>query len=142
RERWIGGMGHPTTFNNQRARTRACTSVADAVLNATAPGMFTGKNEAFGKTFKPLEDASKYSLWGGDAYAYGMLANGYIDIQIDATLQLYDYAALVPVIEGAGGMVTDWQGNPLTFDSAVKQNGCVLATGNPTLHQQALALLK
>lgn len=141
RERWIGGVGHPTTFNNLPVRTRACTNVSSAVLNATAPGMFTGKNEAFGKKFKPLEDAAKYSLWGGDAYAYGLLANGFIDIQIDATLQLYDYAALVPVIEGAGGIITDWQGNALTFDSAQTQHGCVIATGNPTLHQHALEIL-
>jgi inositol-phosphate phosphatase/L-galactose 1-phosphate phosphatase/histidinol-phosphatase len=141
RERWIGGMSLPTQFNNQRVRTRNCTSLSQAVLNATAPGMFTGKNEAFGKTFKPLEDACKYSLWGGDAYAYGLLANGFIDIQIDATLQLYDYAALVPVIEAAGGVVTDWHGKPLTFESAKTQHGCVLATGNQALHTQAVALL-
>ncbi len=143
KERWIGGVGHPTTFNDQRVTTRTtCTEVSQAVLNATAPGMFTGKNEAFGKKFKPLEDASKYSLWGGDAYAFGLLASGFIDIQIDTSLKLYDYAALVPVIEAAGGVMTDWRGAELDFDSAETQQGCVLATGNPTLHQQALALLK
>ena len=142
KERWIGGVGHPTTFNNQAVRTRNCTDVKQAVLNATAPGMFTGKNEAFGKTFKPLEDASKYSLWGGDAYAFGLLASGFIDIQIDTSLKLYDYAALVPVIEAAGGVVTDWHGGTLDFDSAETQHGCVIATGNQTLHKQALALLK
>ena len=141
-ERWIGGVGHPTTFNGTPVTTRACASVADAVLNATAPGMFTGKNEAFGKAFKPLEDASKYSLWGGDAYAYGLLASGFIDIQIDTSLQLYDYAALVPVIEAAGGVITDWHGNALTFDSAQTQHGCVIASGNKALHQQALVYLK
>ncbi len=142
RERWIGGIGHPTTFNGAPVKTRACTSVSQAVLNATAPGMYTGKNEAFGKKFKPLEDAAKYSLWGGDAYAFGLVASGFIDIQIDTSLQLYDYAALVPVIEAAGGVMTDWNGNSLTFDSAQTQHGCVLATGNQTLHRQALALLK
>ncbi len=142
RERWIGGAGHPTTFNGQPVKTRACASVSQAVLNATAPGMFTGKNDCFGKRFKPLEDASKYSLWGGDAYAYGLLANGFIDIQVDATMQLYDYAALIPIIEAAGGVITDWEGESLTFESAQTKQGCILATGNPTLHQHALALLK
>ncbi len=142
RERWIGGAGHPTTFNGAPVKTRNCTDVSQAVLNATAPGMFTGANEAFGKKFKPLEDASKYSLWGGDAYAFGLLASGFIDIQIDTSLKLYDYAALVPVIEAAGGVITDWHGGELNFDSAQTQHGCVLATGNAGLHKQALALLK
>lgn len=142
RERWIGGMSHPTTFNGTPVTTRACTRINHAVLNATAPGMFTGKNAAFGKRFKPLEDACKYSLWGGDAYAFGLLASGFIDIQIDTSLQLYDYAALVPVIEGAGGTITDWNGNMLDFNSAQSQHGCVLACGSKELHIHALELLK
>ncbi|NDE90172.1 MAG: histidinol-phosphatase [Alphaproteobacteria bacterium] len=142
RERWIGGDGFPTEFNGQRVTTRTCASLSQAVLNATSPCMFNGKNERFGKQFKPLEEACKYALWGGDAYAFGLLASGFIDIQIDTSLKLHDYAALVPVITAAGGIITDWRGDALDFDSAQRQHGCVIASGNASLHQQALELLK
>ena len=75
--------------------------------------------------------------WGGDAYAYGLLALGQIDIVAEADLKPWDWAALVPVIEGAGGRITDWSGAPLRAEG----DGRVLAVGDPALLAAAVAAL-
>jgi fructose-1,6-bisphosphatase/inositol monophosphatase family enzyme len=77
--------------------------------------------------------------FGGNCYAYGLLANGSIDIVSEGPSQLYDYAALVPVVRGAGGVITDWQGQDLTISSGRTP---VLAAANADLHQRALAVLQ
>ncbi len=138
RERWLGGVGVPTTLNGTPVKTRACDNLSKAVLNATAPGMFTGKFTANGKRFTPLESSAKYALYGGDAYAYGLLASGFIDVQVDACLKPHDYAALVPVVMAAGGTITDWDGKNLSMHS----DGRVIACGDARLHPAALEKLK
>jgi myo-inositol-1(or 4)-monophosphatase len=75
--------------------------------------------------------------FGGDCYIYGLLASGHCDLALETGLQPYDYMALVPIVEGAGGCITDWQGNPLSIHS----DGRVLACATPKLHQAALNLL-
>ena len=135
RERWIGGVGVPTTMNGTPVRTRACAALDQAVMNATAPGMFKNDNAV---PFAALEGACKYSLWGGDAYAYAMLSSGFIDVQVDALMKLHDYAALIPVIESAGGRCTDWSGNPLGFNS----DGRVLAVGDARMLLPAIQHLQ
>ena len=74
---------------------------------------------------------------GGDCYGYGLLALGQIDVIAECTMKLWDYAALVPIIEGAGGTITDWSGASLRAGS----DGSVLAAGSPDLHAQAVAAL-
>lgn len=138
RERWVGGAGVPASMNGKPVHTRACAGLNKAVLNATAPSMFTGANAAAGKKFAGLEEATKYSLWSGDAYAYAMLAQGFIDIQVDTSLKPHDYAALVPVIEAAGGAMTDWNGQKLTMES----DGKVIAVGDKGLLAPSLAFLR
>jgi fructose-1,6-bisphosphatase/inositol monophosphatase family enzyme len=76
----------------------------------------------------------KFRVFGGDCYGYGLLASGFNDLVCEASLKPYDYFALIPVIEGAGGVITDWQGDALTLESS----GQVLAAANPALHQQAI----
>ena len=66
-------------------------------------------------------------VYGGDCYNYGLLAGGHLDVICEQGLAIYDYAALVPVVEGAGGTVSDWQGNPLDADS----DGTIIALGDP-----------
>ena len=79
----------------------------------------------------------KLFRWGGDCYAYGLLAAGHVDLVVEADLKLYDYAALIPVITGAGGVITDWKGKALDMYS----EGAVVAAGDPAVHCAALDIL-
>lgn len=134
-ERWIGGDAMATTLNGAPAHTRACVSLVQARIGTTSPEIFADPNqiEAFSSLRRQVLDCN----YGGDCYAYGLLASGWLDIVMEATLQPYDFAALAPVIAGAGGIMTDWAGQPLTLAS----NGEVLASGDPTLHRAALAAI-
>lgn len=134
KERWGGADGQPTTFNGAPVRTRAGVKIADALLYATTPQMFEGADLA---GFARLTAQVKYPLYGADCYAYGLLASGFTDLVCEASLKPYDYCALVPVVTGAGGKITDWQNKPLTIASGPR----VLAAGDAGLHAQALAVL-
>ncbi len=133
-ERWIGACGRPTIFNGRPAATRGCASLGEATLNATAPDMFAGEDVA---RFGRLSAAAKLTLYGGDCYAYGLLASGFIDLIAEADLKPYDFCALIPVIEGAGGVMTDWRGRALNLQS----DGRVVAAGDPAVHAQAVEML-
>ncbi len=126
RERWIGATGRTTTLNGQPARTRACRSLADASLATTGPHYF---DDHQGSHFMGLAAKTDHRrmVMGGDCYNYALLASGHIDIVCEANLKLHDWAALVPVIEGAGGTMCDWNGDPLHAGS----DGHVLALGDP-----------
>jgi inositol-phosphate phosphatase/L-galactose 1-phosphate phosphatase/histidinol-phosphatase len=128
-DRWIGVKGLPTTLNGQPIRTRPCPDIALATQAATMP--FSHKE------FRLTEAASRYMVWGGDAYAFGLLAAGFIDLMVEAGLQPYDWAALVAVIEGAGGIITDWEGQPLRLGTS----GNVAAAGDPVLHVKVLEMI-
>ena len=134
RERWIGARGHKSTLNGAPISTRACPTLAAAALFATSPDMFRG---ADAEGFQRLKGAVKLARFGGDCYAYGLLAAGFIDLVVEAGLKPYDYAALAPVIAGAGGSMTDWSGKPLGLGS----DGRVLACGDPRLAGAARGLL-
>ena len=125
-ERWVGALGKPTLFNGQPVRTRACRKLADATLATTGPQYFADHDA---EHFMALagQTAHKRLIFGGDGYNYGLLASGHIDLVVEAGLKLHDYAALVPIVEGAGGTMSDWNGDPLNADSA----GHVLALGDP-----------
>jgi inositol-phosphate phosphatase/L-galactose 1-phosphate phosphatase/histidinol-phosphatase len=134
RERWIGAAGHPTTFNGTAIRCRPCASLAAATVFSTSPDMFKGADAvAHGRVAK----AAKLVRFGADCYAYGLLAHGFIDLVIEASLKPYDFSAMVSIVEGAGGVATDWQGKPLSLTS----DGRVLVAGDPNAHREALALL-
>jgi histidinol phosphatase-like enzyme (inositol monophosphatase family) len=135
-ERWVGAAGRATLFTDAhgeaRAKTRRCPQLDAATLCATSPGMFADADD--NAAFERLRARTKLTLYGGDCHNYGLLAAGYLDLVCEAGMSYYDYAALVPVIEGAGGTITDWQGRPLGPQS----DGRVLAAGDPDLHAQAL----
>jgi myo-inositol-1(or 4)-monophosphatase len=136
-ERWIGGRDFPTTFRNPlggRIGPRAVTFLADAELSSTAPEMF---DEASAARFAGLQAKCRRVYWGGDAYGYGLLTLGQVDIVAENGLKPWDWAALVPVIEAAGGVVTDWSGEKLRLGC----DGKVLAAANAQLHAEALAAL-
>jgi len=134
RERWVGAQGRRSTLNGAEISTRACPALASATLFATTPDMFKGPEV---EGFQRLKSAVKLTRFGGDCYAYGLLAAGFIDLVVEASLKPYDYSALVPVIAGAGGSMTDWQGKPLGLAS----DGRVLACGDPGLAAAARGLL-
>jgi inositol-phosphate phosphatase / L-galactose 1-phosphate phosphatase / histidinol-phosphatase len=135
RERWVGAKGRATTLNGAPVRTRPCPSLTAATLFSTAPEiMFKG---ADAEGFARLSGAVKLARNGADCYAYAQLASGFIDLVVEGGLKPYDYCAVVPVIEGAGGVITDWQGGALDLDS----DGRVVAAGDPKLAAAARARL-
>ncbi|HET6467033.1 MAG TPA: histidinol-phosphatase [Geminicoccaceae bacterium] len=135
RERWVGLQGGSTTLNGTPIRVRDCAGLDEAVLFATSPQMFTRPGEA--EAFRRVESTVRLTLFGGDCYGYGLLAAGFADLAVEAGLQTYDFMALIPVIEGAGGRLTDWQGRALGLDSA----GQVIAAGDARAHEAALRRL-
>ena len=135
-ERWIGIAGEKTRFRGAYgvAGCRPCPTLAEAELSCTSPDIFDQANlPGFGR----VKAAAKRTSWGGDCYAYGLVALGGIDAVVEAGLKLWDWAALVPVIEGAGGMVRDWTGAPLRRGGS----GNVIAVGDPSLMPQIVDLL-
>lgn len=134
-ERWIGARGRPTTLNGTPVRARTCSDLSAAWHSATSPAMFAPGAEA--DAAERLRGKVRRAVWGMDCYAYGLVANGTLDIVCESDLKPYDYMALVPVVEGAGGRITSWTGEPLGLSSGP----AVLACGDPALHEAAIAVL-
>lgn len=129
-ERWVGASGRPTTFNGKPARTRSCRELGDALLASSGPQYFDGHAA---EHFMALAGKTAHGrmVWGGDCYNYALLASGQIDLVCEAGLKLHDFAALVPVVEGAGGTMADWNGDPLHAGSAGDSGAHVIALGDP-----------
>lgn len=134
RERWVGVAGRPTTLNGAVVRCRACPALAGATLFATTPDMFKGGDAA---AFARVSGAVKLTRFGADCYAYGLLAAGFIDLVLEASLKPYDFCAMVPIVEGAGGLVADWRGADLDLAS----DGRILVAGDRRTYRAALALI-
>ena len=117
-----------------RLATRPCRELGEAILCATDPAMF--KHQAERSAFDRVAERVKLRRFNGDCYNYCLLAAGSVDLVIESSLQIYDIAPLIPIIEAAGGIVTDWAGG-----SAAK-GGQVLAAATRDLHQQALELVR
>jgi inositol-phosphate phosphatase / L-galactose 1-phosphate phosphatase / histidinol-phosphatase len=135
RERWVGAAGRATTHNGAPIRSRACPGIAAATVFATTPDMFKGTDSG---AFARVASAAKLVRYGADCYAYGLVALGFADVVIEAELKTYDFSAMLPIIEGAGGVATDWQGAPLGLSS----DGRVLIAGDKRTHSDALHLLR
>jgi myo-inositol-1(or 4)-monophosphatase len=114
-------------------RVRPCGSLSDAILFTTSPLLMRGKGdrEAFGR----VEDKVKLSRYGGDCYAYCMLAAGHIDLVIETELNSHDIIPLIPIIVGAGGIVTSWEGGP------AEAGGRVVVAGDKRVHEAAMKIL-
>jgi inositol-phosphate phosphatase / L-galactose 1-phosphate phosphatase / histidinol-phosphatase len=139
KERWIGIDGQEAQFNGNVIKTRNCLNVSDAIMCTTSSFHFKNTDQDI---LKRLSALTKYQriggvIYGGDCYAYASLASGFADIVLDPGLSVYDYAALIPIIEMAGGVITDWQGNDLNLRSNVK----VVACANLELHKKVLEVL-
>ena len=111
---------------------RRCASLKDATLFTTSPLLM---NEADRATFDRFAKSVRLTRYGGDCYSYCMLAGGHLDLVIETELKPYDIAALIPIITGAGGVVTTWEGKP------AQGGGRIVAAGDPRVHEAALKLL-
>lgn len=134
RERWVGHDG-AAALNGRPLASRKGTPLGRAVLSATAPELF--KDDADRAAFARVADAVAYRSWGGDAYGFGLLAAGFVDLVVEMDHKVVDFAPLAPIVEGAGGRITDWQGRPLGLES----DGRICAAGDAALHAEALARL-
>ncbi|MFN8829232.1 MAG: histidinol-phosphatase [Labrys sp. (in: a-proteobacteria)] len=136
KERFTGDGGSAKVrgpMGERVLRTRPCARLEDAVLYTTSPRLLPEPDR---RRFTTIEERVKLSRYGGDCYAYAMLAAGCIDLVIEASLAPYDIIALIPIVEGAGGVITTWDGGP------AQAGGRIVAAGDPRLHAAALAILQ
>ena len=135
-ERWLGVAGKQTTLNGNEVASRTCRELTDATIATTGPQYFT---QSEGDMFMALAQKTdhKRMIMGGDCYNYALLACGFVDVVCESGLKLHDFAALVPVVEGAGGMMCDWNGEPLH----ARSDGHVLALGDPARLEDVLEAL-
>lgn len=125
-DRWLAGPDHPTTLNGQRVHVRSCETLAQVRLGTTSPHAFPpGDFPAFERLRGQVGD----TLYGGDCHNYGLVAAGHLDAVVESGLKIHDWAALVPVLTGAGGTMTDWQGKALRQGSG----GQVIAAGDAAI---------
>lgn len=121
------------TPNGERTlKTRACASLKDATLSCTSPTMFNEKELI---AFKRVENSARLTRYGFDCYAYCMVAAGFMDVVIESNLKPYDVVALIPIIEGAGGIITTWDGQPAS------KGGAIIAAGDKRVHDEAMKIL-
>jgi histidinol-phosphatase len=133
-ERWLGCEGRATLFNGTPVRTSACRAITEAVVYTTTAETF---GPAERRRFETLSARAALRRFGGDCYLYGMLAGGYCDLVIEVQLKPHDFMAAIPVVQGAGGRISDWRGAPLT----VASDGRMVAAATEELWREALAQL-
>ena len=139
RERWTGldfpRLSPRATHNSLIVNTSTTTELEDSIGFASDPTMFSGTEC---DAWSALSSSLYRTRYGIDCYAYGLLASGFVDIVCEASLKLWDYLPLVPIVRGAGGQMTDWDGEPITLAS----KGRVLASASRGLHLAALDRLR
>jgi histidinol-phosphatase len=133
-EVWIGVAGEGCFFNQKKCQVSKCRNLEESVVLTTSPDFFVLEDL---EKFEKISRKAHLRRYGGDCYIYGLVASGYADLAIEAGLQPYDFMALIPVIEEAGGVISDWKGNPLTMES----DGKVVAAATAELHREALEIL-
>lgn len=141
-ERWVGERDgaasysiHEHSRKNEEPMTHACPSLSAARISTTSADYFTVTQAM---AYVALAKKCGKIFENGDCYAYGLLARGHRDLVVDAGLKPYDILALVPIVEAAGGHITDWKGNPITLSNY----GTAIAAGDGGLHKEALAILQ
>jgi myo-inositol-1(or 4)-monophosphatase len=135
KETWVADRSGPTTRNDISCHTSQCQDLATASLLTSSPDFFD--REEYG-AFETLSKQIQYRRFGGDCYTYAMLAGGWVDLVVESALFPFDYLPLVPIVEQAGGVISDWQGNSLGLSSASQ----VIAAATPQLHEAALKFLQ
>ncbi len=133
-ERWVGANGRKTTMNNLEINTSKTTSLNQSYFCTS--GLYL-EDDHFKKSCDKIINKTKYYRLGGDCYMYGMVASGLIEIVLEDTLKTHDYMALIPVIEGAGGVVTDKYGASVN----IKSGGSIVASANKILHKEIIDII-
>lgn len=134
-DRWVGVSGRPTQRNGAPCRTRGGAELSTAIQAVMNPDFFEDEER---RALQAVSARTAWRIYGGSAFSYGLLASGRIDLAVDTRLKVHDYAAFVPVIEGAGGVITDWDGAPLRIGSGPR----VLAAGDAARHAEALRVIR
>lgn len=133
-ERWVGAEGAATLFDGAPVYTSRCATIEQARVYCTSADTFHGD---YLRRYDTYTRRALMRRYGGDCYIYGLLASGHCDLVIESALKPHDFQALVPVIEGAGGTISDWDGKPLTTHSGDR----VVAAATEPLWAQAVAAL-
>ena len=133
-ERWIGGEGRQTTYNGSPVQARKCEDISQAMFSTSNPDFY---DAAAKPALDAMVKASRLNVYGGSCMAYAQMASGRIDLGIDVLFDIHDYLPLVPIIKGAGGFITDWNGDELGPTSGDR----FVAAGDARVHGQALEIL-
>ncbi len=134
-ERWVGADGLGTTLNGEPIQARPCNSLRNAFAHTSSPLYFSLDSDI--AAYHRIKDEVQFLIFGGGCHAFGRVAHGYIDVAFETAHDIHDYLALVPIISNAGGVISDWQGQPLTLDSGTR----FLACGDPAVHRLAVDIL-
>ena len=135
-ERFVGVNGKAHLIQAGKSSpldVRPCASLSEAILCATDPGAYFSKDQL--SAFSRVDGVTKMTRYGGDCYLFAALALGFVDIVIEANFHAWDIAALIPLVEGAGGIITDWQGG------SAQSGKTILACGDRRVHAQTMKLL-
>jgi histidinol phosphatase-like enzyme (inositol monophosphatase family) len=133
-DRWVGCKGATTTRNGEMVRTRACDRLSNALMASSNPNFWGAQDRP---ALDRLTAATRWGIYGGSCLAHAQIASARVDMGIEVGYDIHDYLALVPVISGAGGVITDWHGAPLTIRSGDR----FVSAGDARIHQQALNIL-
>jgi inositol-phosphate phosphatase/L-galactose 1-phosphate phosphatase/histidinol-phosphatase len=134
-ERWVGVDGAGTTLNGEIIQSRPCASLGNAFSHTSSPLYFTSDSDL--AAYNRMVDAVEFLIFGGGCHAFGRVAHGYIDVAYETAHDIHDYLALVPIINNSGGIISDWEGKPLTLASGSR----FIASGDPEVHRQAIDIL-
>jgi inositol-phosphate phosphatase/L-galactose 1-phosphate phosphatase/histidinol-phosphatase len=135
KERWIASVDNGCKFNGNLVKTRKCMDISNAVIATTSLDYFNTNKK---KNFYNLSKSAKHVVYGGDCYLYALIASGFLDLAIDSCLKAHDFLPIIPIIEEAGGIITDWQGEKLNQNSI----GDIIISGDINIHKQAIKLLQ
>jgi inositol-phosphate phosphatase/L-galactose 1-phosphate phosphatase/histidinol-phosphatase len=140
KERWFAAEDENTRYNNQIVTTSKKEDISQAIISTTSPYLFAENEKLIlDKIKRELKCKDSEAItFGGDAYQYGLLSSGFIDIIIESNLKPYDYVPLINIIKESGGIITDWSGNEIIIGS----NKNILATASENLHKKTLEIIK
>lgn len=133
-QRWVGIAGQPTLLNGATCHVSPATPIGDAIVHATTPDTFDERQR---EQFDQVSEQCRFRLFGKDCYAYGLLASGFLQLVMEASLKAVDILPIVPVVEGAGGIITDWRGLPISLTN----HDTALVASDAHLHRHALQVI-